>query len=93
MLTDKPLAQQDVHGMIRRRAKEAGIETLIGCHTFRATGITMYLQNGGPLEIPTARAICRTFDPDRSCSREIATGRRRDRVFPQKIHLYPILER
>ena len=36
--------------MIRRRAKAAGIETTIGCHTFRATGITAYLENGGTLE-------------------------------------------
>jgi len=28
-----------------------GIETEIGCHTFRATGITAYLKNGGWLEI------------------------------------------
>jgi integrase len=27
-----------------------GIETKIGCHTFRATGITIYLTNGGDLE-------------------------------------------
>jgi integrase len=37
--------------MIRRRAKAADIETEIGCHTFRATGITAYLKNGGKLEI------------------------------------------
>jgi integrase/recombinase XerD len=37
--------------MIRRRAAEAGIETEIGCHIFRATGITTYLKNGGKLEI------------------------------------------
>jgi integrase len=37
--------------MIRRRAKDAGIETKIGNHTFRATGITAYLKNGGKLEI------------------------------------------
>ncbi len=49
-LSDRGMCQQDVHGMIRRRAKEAGIETAIGCHTFRATGITTYLQNGGTLE-------------------------------------------
>jgi len=36
--------------MIRRRAAGAGIETKIGCHTFRATGITTYLENGGTLE-------------------------------------------
>jgi integrase/recombinase XerD len=28
----------------------AGIATRIGCHTFRATGITIYLTNGGTLE-------------------------------------------
>lgn len=49
-LSDRPMCQQDVHGMIRRRAKDVGIETLIGCHTFRATGITTYLMNGGTLE-------------------------------------------
>ena len=31
--------------MIQRRAKEAGIKTKIGNHTFRATGITAYLKN------------------------------------------------
>ena len=36
--------------MIRRRAKRAGIKTAIGNHTFRATGITTYLLNGGTLE-------------------------------------------
>ena len=37
--------------MIRRRAVQADIETEIGCHTFRATGITAYLKNGGRLEV------------------------------------------
>ena len=36
---------------IRRRAIDAGIQTKIGCHTFRATGITEYLKNGGKREI------------------------------------------
>src|SRR4051794_8672744 len=35
--------------MIRRRAAAAGISEAIGCHTFRATGITAYLANGGAL--------------------------------------------
>ena len=43
--------QQDVFRMIRRRAGQAGIKTLIGNHTFRATGITAYLKNGGSLEM------------------------------------------
>jgi integrase/recombinase XerD len=55
-LTDRPLTQQDVYRMIFRRASDAGIRTRIGCHTFRATGITEYLRNGGKLEIAQAMA-------------------------------------
>jgi integrase len=33
-----------------RHARAAEIETELGCHSFRATGITVYLQNGGLLE-------------------------------------------
>jgi site-specific recombinase XerD len=49
-LTAKRMTRRDVYDKVRRRAKEAGIETAIGCHTFRATGITNYLVNGGTLE-------------------------------------------
>jgi integrase len=49
-LTRTPLSQANAHTMIRRRAASAGIETKIGNHTFRATGITAYLKNGGTLE-------------------------------------------
>jgi site-specific recombinase XerD len=45
------LPQQNVYAMIQRRAVHAGIATKISCHSFRATGITTYLQNGGKLEI------------------------------------------
>jgi integrase/recombinase XerD len=41
-----PLAQANAHMMIQRRAVAAGIATKISCHSFRATGITTYLQNG-----------------------------------------------
>ena len=44
------LWQQDAYRMIQRRAAAAGIKTRIGCHTFRATGITAYLKNKGLLE-------------------------------------------
>lgn len=37
--------------MVNVRAKAAGIDRPINCHTFRATGITAYLKNGGQLEI------------------------------------------
>lgn len=50
-LTDRPMAQADVYRMIRRRAADAGIATKICCHSFRATGITEYLRNGGKLEV------------------------------------------
>lgn len=51
VLTGKPMSRVDVWYMIRRRAADAGIETPIGCHTFRATGITDYLTNGGRIEV------------------------------------------
>jgi site-specific recombinase XerD len=44
------MTQPDAWRMIRRRAADAGINTAIGCHSFRATGITNYLENGGTLE-------------------------------------------
>jgi integrase len=50
-LSDRPMLRGDVWRMVRRRASDAGIETAIGCHTFRATGITDYLTNGGRIEI------------------------------------------
>lgn len=50
-LTGKHMTQSDVFRMIKRRAKDAGLKTAIGCHTFRATGITAYLTNGGKLEV------------------------------------------
>lgn len=51
VLTERPMNQSDAYRMVRRRAKKAGILTKIGNHTFRATGITAYLKNGGKLEI------------------------------------------
>jgi len=42
--------------MIRRRAVSAGIRTTVGNHTFRATGITAYLKNGGQLETAASMA-------------------------------------
>ena len=47
--------RQIVFQMVRRRAMRAGLPRTINCHSFRATGITNYLSNGGTLE--DARAI------------------------------------
>src|SRR3954465_3504051 len=44
------MGRGDVLRMVWRRARMAGIETELGCHSFRAMGITIYLKNGGLLE-------------------------------------------
>jgi integrase len=44
------MSQSDACRMIGRRCVAAGIATRIGNHSFRATGITAYLKNGGVLE-------------------------------------------
>ena len=49
-LAVRRLTRRDVYEMVRRRAKDADIATAIRCHSFRATGITNYLVNGGTLE-------------------------------------------
>lgn len=55
-LTESPLPQANAYAMIGRRALAAGIATKVGNHTFRATGITAYLKNGGTLERAAAMA-------------------------------------
>lgn len=55
-LSATALSQANAHAMVRRRALAAGLQTLIGNHTFRATGITAYLKNGGTLENAAAMA-------------------------------------
>ncbi|RVI63891.1 integrase [Sinorhizobium meliloti] len=50
VLSDRSLEHANAYAMVKRRAKQAGIETCVTNHTFRATGITDYLSNGGTLE-------------------------------------------
>jgi len=50
VLSEQSMSQSDAWRMIRRRAAAAGIMAPIGNHSFRATGITAYLANGGALE-------------------------------------------
>jgi site-specific recombinase XerD len=49
-LTDRAMHRIDALRMIRRRTRDAGIATALSCHSFRATGITVYLTRGGLLE-------------------------------------------
>jgi integrase len=55
-LTHLPMHRVDVWRMIRRRAAAAGIDADMCCHTFRATGLTNFLANGGTLENAQAMA-------------------------------------
>ncbi|MGJ5813621.1 tyrosine-type recombinase/integrase [Paludibaculum fermentans] len=50
-LSERPMSRQDAWYMVRRRARQAGIETAIGNHSFRAIGLTDYLDNGGDITI------------------------------------------
>jgi site-specific recombinase XerD len=56
MLTDRPMHRVDAYEMVRRRTAVAGFKGKLGCHVFRATGITAYLEAGGTLENAQAMA-------------------------------------
>jgi integrase/recombinase XerD len=49
-LTDRRIDRREVLAMVKRRARVAGLPADVCCHSFRATGITAYLLNGGLLE-------------------------------------------
>jgi site-specific recombinase XerD len=60
-LTANAMTRNDVFRMVKRRARAAGISADTCCHTFRATGITAYLDNGGTIE--NAQAIAAHESP------------------------------
>jgi integrase/recombinase XerD len=60
-MTLKPMTRTDVLRMVKRRALVAGLPSSTCCHTFRATGITAYLENGGTIE--NAQAIAAHESP------------------------------
>ncbi len=60
-ITANPMARTDILRMVKRRALEAGLPSSTCCHTFRATGITAYLENGGTIE--NAQAIAAHESP------------------------------
>jgi integrase/recombinase XerD len=49
-LSGRALNRHNAWAAIRKRARNAGFLTRVGCHTWRATGVTVYLENGGRLE-------------------------------------------
>ena len=60
-LTALAMHRTDILRMIKRRALAAGLPASTCCHTFRATGITAYLENGGTIE--NAQAIASHESP------------------------------
>lgn len=54
--TGRRLLRQEAYSMVRRRLKQANISTKAGNHMFRASGITVYLENGGQVEYAQAMA-------------------------------------
>ena len=60
-LTGNRMGQADAWRMLQRRAKAAGLDVALCNHTWRATGITNYLENGGALE--TAQWMAGHGDP------------------------------
>ena len=56
ILTEKPMNRIDAWRMVQRRSADLGMRIKVGCHTFRATGITAYLEAGGTLENAQAMA-------------------------------------
>jgi len=49
-LSRRPLARTDAADMLKRRLKQAGLPAHYSPHSFRATGITNFLENDGTLE-------------------------------------------
>jgi integrase len=49
-LSGRRLDRREALAMVKRRASYAGLGDRVCNHSFRATGITVYLQNGGTLE-------------------------------------------
>jgi integrase len=45
-----PMTRHDALRMVKRRVLAAGLSDRLCCHSFRATGITAYLENGGTIE-------------------------------------------
>ena len=97
-LTGRALSRRLVLAMIKRRAAAADLPASTCCHTFRATGITAYLSNGGTLE--HAQRIAGHASPkttklyDRTAEAVWPATRRRQcrhRAAPHRAGRYPLV--
>jgi len=60
-VTARSLFEADILRMVKVRGRAIGLPESTCCHTFRATGITAYLENGGTIE--KAQAIAAHASP------------------------------
>ena len=65
-LTENGLSEREALDLVKRRAAEAGLPETICNHTFRASGITAYLENGGTVENAESITACNARER-RSC--------------------------
>lgn len=76
-LTRSLLYRVNAYDMVQPRALAAGVATAIGNHTFRPTGITAYLKEGGTLEKAAAianHASTRTTQLYDRCRADVSPG-------------------
>jgi integrase len=64
--TGRAMSRSEAYRMIRCRAIDTGVFALVCCHSFRATGITVYFENRGLLRPPrrlrrTRALVLRSF--------------------------------
>ena len=60
-LSDRRLRRQRALEMVKRRARQAGLSEKLGNHSFRGTGLTIYLKNGGDREVARRMANHETY--------------------------------
>lgn len=54
--TNKRFDRRDAWAMVQKRIELSGLKARATCHSFRATGVTTYLENGGSLAIASSIA-------------------------------------
>jgi hypothetical protein len=75
VLTGKPMNRVDAYRMVRRRTADGDFKVKLGCHVFRATGLTACLEAGGTLENAQAMAAHESPRSGRGASCPAPTGR------------------
>jgi site-specific recombinase XerD len=73
-LTARPLRRDNALAMIKWRAVAAGLSERVCCHTFRATGITAYLEAGGTIDVGQPYCLLCQDYPGLSLKRPMSPG-------------------